>query len=173
MFIYPSHQKHYVCVCIQSPSCVWLCNPVNCSTPALPDPHILLEFAQVHVHWISDAIQPSHPYIYIYIHIHIHTHTHTHTHSLIFFSIMVYHRIMSIVPCAVCTVGPFYYPLKHGILIPTQNLCNSLVLPVKIQFITKSQQVCHNIPNQHHFNEYVTPLISEFWTHLIFSMHLS
>ena len=58
--VYLSFSSKTLCVCIQSPSCVWLCNPVNCSTPALPDPHILLEFAQVHVHWISDAIQPSH-----------------------------------------------------------------------------------------------------------------
>ena len=27
----------------------------------LPVPHHLLEFAQVHVHWIGDAVQPSHP----------------------------------------------------------------------------------------------------------------
>ena len=31
------------------------------STPGLPVPHHFLEFAQVHVHCISDAIQPSHP----------------------------------------------------------------------------------------------------------------
>ena len=29
--------------------------------PGLPVPHDLLEFAQVHVHRIGDAIQPSHP----------------------------------------------------------------------------------------------------------------
>ena len=29
--------------------------------PGLPVPHHLLEFAQVHVHLLSDAIQPSHP----------------------------------------------------------------------------------------------------------------
>ena len=34
---------------------------MDCSTPGLPVPHHLLEFAQVHVHLISDAIQPSHP----------------------------------------------------------------------------------------------------------------
>ena len=34
---------------------------MDCSMPGLPAPHYLLEFAQVHVHWISDAIQPSHP----------------------------------------------------------------------------------------------------------------
>ena len=41
---------------VQLPSCVRLCNPMNCSTPGLPMPHHLLEFAQVHVHYIDDAI---------------------------------------------------------------------------------------------------------------------
>ena len=34
---------------------------MDCSMPGLPVPHCLSEFAQVHVHWVSDAIQPSHP----------------------------------------------------------------------------------------------------------------
>ena len=34
---------------------------MNCSTPGLPVFHHLLEFTQTHVHWVSDAIQPSHP----------------------------------------------------------------------------------------------------------------
>ena len=34
-----------------------ICNPMGWSTPGLPVPHHLLEFAQVHVHCISDAIQ--------------------------------------------------------------------------------------------------------------------
>ena len=42
-------------------SCLTLCDPMDCSTPGLPVPHHLLEFAQVHVHCLSDAIQPSHP----------------------------------------------------------------------------------------------------------------
>ena len=29
--------------------------------PGLPVPHYFPEFAQVHVHWVGDAIQPSHP----------------------------------------------------------------------------------------------------------------
>ena len=45
----------------QSLSCVWLCDPMNCSMPGFPVLHYLLEFAQTHVHWIDDAIQPSHP----------------------------------------------------------------------------------------------------------------
>ena len=35
-------------------------NPMDCSTPVFPVPHLPV-FAQVHVHSITDAIQPSHP----------------------------------------------------------------------------------------------------------------
>ena len=42
-------------------SCLTLCNPMNRSTPGLPVHHKLPEFTQTHVHWVSDAIQPSHP----------------------------------------------------------------------------------------------------------------
>ena len=42
-------------------SCLTLCDPMNHSTPGLPVYHQLLEFTQTHVHWVSDAIQPSHP----------------------------------------------------------------------------------------------------------------
>ena len=41
--------------------CLTLCNPVNHSTPGLPVHHQLPESTQTHVHWGSDAIQPSHP----------------------------------------------------------------------------------------------------------------
>ena len=41
--------------------CPTLCDPMNHSTPGLPVHHQLLEFTQTHVHWVSDAIQPSHP----------------------------------------------------------------------------------------------------------------
>ena len=36
-----------------------LCNPMNCSTPGLPDHHQLPEFTQTHVHRVGDAFQPS------------------------------------------------------------------------------------------------------------------
>ena len=42
-------------------SCPTLCDPMNCSMPALPVYHQLPEFTQTHVHQVSDAIQPSHP----------------------------------------------------------------------------------------------------------------
>ena len=38
-----------------------LCDPMDCNTPGLPVHHQLLEFTQTHVHWVGDAIQPSHP----------------------------------------------------------------------------------------------------------------
>ena len=34
---------------------------MHCSTPGFPALHHLQEFAQIHVHWVDDAIQPSHP----------------------------------------------------------------------------------------------------------------
>ena len=46
---------------IQSRSCPTLCNSMNRSTPGLPVHHQLLQFTQNHVHWVSDAIRPSHP----------------------------------------------------------------------------------------------------------------
>ena len=46
---------------IQSLSQVRLCDPMDCSTPGLPVHYQLPEFTQTHVHWVGDAIQPSHP----------------------------------------------------------------------------------------------------------------
>ena len=41
--------------------CLTLCDPMNCSIPGLPVHHQLPESTQIHVHQVSDAIQPSHP----------------------------------------------------------------------------------------------------------------
>ena len=49
------------CYCSVAQLCPTLCYSINCSTPGLPVSHCLLEHAQVHVHCIGDAIQPSHP----------------------------------------------------------------------------------------------------------------
>ena len=49
------------CCCSVTQSCPTLCDPMDCSTPGLPVLHCLPEFAQIHVHWVGDAIQPSHP----------------------------------------------------------------------------------------------------------------
>ena len=42
-------------------SCPTLCDPNDCSVRSFPVLHYLSEFAQTHVHWVSDAIQSSHP----------------------------------------------------------------------------------------------------------------
>ena len=41
-------------------SCLTLCKSKNSSTPGLPVHHQLPKFTQTHVHWVGDAIQPSH-----------------------------------------------------------------------------------------------------------------
>ena len=46
---------------VQLLSHVRLCDPMDCSMPGLPVHHQLPELTQTHVHWVSDAIQPSHP----------------------------------------------------------------------------------------------------------------
>ena len=45
-------------------SCQTHCEPMEWNTPGLPVHHQLPEFTQTHVHWVGDAIQPSHPLPY-------------------------------------------------------------------------------------------------------------
>ena len=42
-------------------SLVWVCNSMHLSTPSFPILHFLPEFPQTHAHWVSNAIQLSHP----------------------------------------------------------------------------------------------------------------
>ena len=42
-------------------SCPTLCDSMDWSRPGLPVHHQFLEITQTHVHWVSEAIQPSHP----------------------------------------------------------------------------------------------------------------
>ena len=49
------------CCCSVTKSCLTLHNPVDCGMPSFSVPHHLPEFAQVHVHSVRDAVQPSHP----------------------------------------------------------------------------------------------------------------
>ena len=64
LFLFQESRNLY-CIYFQfssiAQSCPTLCDPMNCSTPGLPVHHQLPEFTQTHVHWLSDAIQPSHP----------------------------------------------------------------------------------------------------------------
>ena len=55
------------CCCSVTKLCPTLSDPMDCRTPGLSVPHHLSEFAQVHVHCISDAIQPSHLISYLSI----------------------------------------------------------------------------------------------------------
>jgi len=49
------------CCCSVPRSCLTLYDPRNCSTSSFPVLHYLPECAQTHVHWVTDAIQPSYP----------------------------------------------------------------------------------------------------------------
>ena len=57
--------KHVTLASVQfssvAQSCPTVCNPMNHSMPGLPVHRQLPEFTQSHVHWVSDATQPSHP----------------------------------------------------------------------------------------------------------------
>ena len=66
-----THVFYVSCICRQvlnhpiqfssvAQSCPTLCNPMDCSTPGFPVLHQLPKFVQTHVHWVCDAIQPSH-----------------------------------------------------------------------------------------------------------------
>ena len=55
-FFFLSLLRSFCCSIVQLCPTLW--DPVDCSMPGFP---ILPEFAQTHVHWVSEAIQPSHP----------------------------------------------------------------------------------------------------------------
>ena len=49
------------CCCSVAKSCPTLCNLMDCSMLGFSVLYHLPEFAQTHVHWVSDVIQPFHP----------------------------------------------------------------------------------------------------------------
>ena len=51
----------YNVIVVRSVSCVWLCDPMDCSRPGFQVLQCLPDVAQTHVHWVNDDIQPSHP----------------------------------------------------------------------------------------------------------------
>ena len=54
--------SHYLAKCWSvAKSCPILCNPMDSSTPGFPVLQNLPEFAQSHVRWVGDTIQPSYP----------------------------------------------------------------------------------------------------------------
>ena len=54
------HRFHF-CYCSVTQLCPSLWDSMDCSTPSFPILHHLPELAKTHVHWVNDAIQPSHP----------------------------------------------------------------------------------------------------------------
>ena len=65
--LFPEGDGGDVFVVLQSFSSVHLCNPMDCSTSGFPVLHCLPDFAETHIHWVSDAIQPSPPPSFSYI----------------------------------------------------------------------------------------------------------
>ena len=50
-----------ICCCLVANLCPTLCDPMDCIRPGFLIINYLPEFAQTHVHWVCEAIQPSHP----------------------------------------------------------------------------------------------------------------
>ena len=50
----------FLCCCSVAQLRPTLCDPMDCSTQCFPVLNSLLEFAQIHVHWVDDIIQPNH-----------------------------------------------------------------------------------------------------------------
>ena len=71
---------------------------MDCSTPGLPVPRHPPEFAQVHVHWNGEAIQPSHPVSSLFL------------LASIFPSIMFFSNEL-----ALCTRWPKYWSFSFSI----------------------------------------------------------
>ena len=60
-FLFFKNYKNIFLFSSVTQSCPTFCDPMDCRTPGLPVHHQLPEFTQTHVHWVGDAIQPSHP----------------------------------------------------------------------------------------------------------------
>ena len=61
LFLYSFHSLICCWWCSVANLCPPLCNPMDCNTPGFSVFYHLLELAKTHVHWVGDAIQPSHP----------------------------------------------------------------------------------------------------------------
>ena len=101
-------------------SCLTLCHPMDCCMPGFLVLHHLLELVQIHVHWVSDTIQLSWPLLspspplpflpfYIFLSkyfrflfiIYVCVCKLVCIYTYRFLSIIVYYKILNIVPCAI------------------------------------------------------------------------
>ena len=48
--------KEFKTCVVVAKSCLTLCNPLDCNKPCSPVFYYLLEFVQIHIHWVGDAI---------------------------------------------------------------------------------------------------------------------
>ena len=87
---------HTYCCCSVTQSCLTICDPMDCGMPSLLVPHHLWEFAQVHAHCISDAIQ--HTFICTYMMYICRINTHMHTYMYIYICIYT-HMYINIYTC--------------------------------------------------------------------------
>ena len=60
-FVANNRSTLFFCCCSVSQSCLTLCDYMDCSLWDLPVLHYLLDLPQTYVHWVDDAIQPTHP----------------------------------------------------------------------------------------------------------------
>ena len=60
-YLYLYKIKFCFCCCSAPKSCPNFCDHMDCNMPGFPVLHCLPESAQIHVHWVSDSIQPPHP----------------------------------------------------------------------------------------------------------------
>ena len=56
-----SKPLQYSCCCLFTQSCLTFCESMDCTMPGFQVIHHLPKLAQIHVHWVNDTIQPSHP----------------------------------------------------------------------------------------------------------------
>ena len=61
---WPIGPAAYFCCCSVAKSCLTRCDPTDCSTPGSPVPHGLPEFAQIHIHWVSDEALLDHSLVH-------------------------------------------------------------------------------------------------------------
>ena len=54
-------RQYFFCCCLVVQVCPTLYDPMDCSMSGFPVLHHLPEFAQIHVRWLGDPIEPYHP----------------------------------------------------------------------------------------------------------------
>ena len=113
------------CVLCSVPKfCPTLCDPMDCSKPGFPVLHHLPEFAQTHVHWVSDAFEPSHPLSF------------PSPPAFNLFSIRVFSN-----ESALCIRWPMYWSIETSV--------SASILPMNIHTWLHHSYDCNSMANLH------------------------